>query len=212
MSPVATETLTSGWGLDPTPTYTSSTPGNYTITADATRDNPKHGLRDHAMLLLMARLGLRAPEVIAIQLDDIDWRAGELLVRGKGQRHDRLPIPSDVGEAVASYVRQERISPSRTLFVSSRAPNGPFKDGQVINDILKDAFAETGVTPPGPYVGSHVLRHSLATNMVRNGASLAEIGDMLRHRTRASTMIYAKLDIDGLRSIAKPWPASGEAR
>src|SRR3546814_7915156 len=90
----------------------------------------------------------------------------------------------------------ERISASRTLFVSLRAPNGPFKDGQVINTILKDAFAATGVTPPGPYVGSHVLRHSLATNMVRNGASLAKIGDMLRHRSRASTMIYAKLDID----------------
>jgi integrase/recombinase XerD len=93
-----------------------------------------------------------------------------------------------------------------------RAPNGPFKDGQVINTILQDAFAATGVTPPGPYVGSHVLRHSLATNMVRNGASLAEIGDMLRHRSRASTMIYAKLDIDGLRSIAKPWPVAGEAQ
>lgn len=164
------------------------------------------------MLLLMARLGLRAPEVIAIRLDDIDWRAGELLVRGKGQRHDRLPIPADVGEAIAGYIRDERVSASRMLFVSLRAPNGPFKDGQVINDILKDAFAATGVTPPGPYVGSHVLRHSLATNMVRNGASLAEIGDMLRHRSRASTMIYAKLDIDGLRSIAKPWPAAGEAR
>ena len=176
------------------------------------RDNPKHGLRDHAMLLMMARLGLRAPEVIAIQLDDIDWRAGELLVRGKGQRHDRLPVPPDVGEAIAAYIRQERVSGSRTLFVSLRAPNGPFKDGQVINTILQDAFAATGVTPPGPYVGSHVLRHSLATNMVRNGASLAEIGDMLRHRSRASTMIYAKLDIDGLRSIAKPWPVAGEAQ
>src|SRR3546814_5046627 len=96
-------------------------------------------------------------------------------------------------------------------FVSLRAPNGPFKDGQVINTILKDAFAATGVTPPGPYVGSHVLRHSLATNMVRNGASLAEIGDMLRHRSRASTMIYAKLDIDGLRSIAKPRPVAGRS-
>src|SRR3546814_8201271 len=108
------------------------------------RDNPKEGLRDHAMLLMRARLGLRAPEVIAIRLDDIDWRAGELLVRGKGQRYDRLPVPPDVGEAIAAYVREERISASRTLFVSLRAPNGPFKDGQVINTILKDAFAATG--------------------------------------------------------------------
>lgn len=173
------------------------------------RSNPKHGQRDYAMLLLMARLGLRAPEVIAIQLDDIDWRAGELLVRGKGQRHDRLPIPPDVGEALAGYIQHERISVSRALFVTLRAPNGPFNDGQVINAILKDAFAATGVKPTGPYVGSHVLRHSLATAMVRKGASLAEVGDVLRHRSRASTMIYAKLDLDGLRSIAQPWPVAG---
>lgn len=139
------------------------------------RNNPKHGWRDYAMLLLMARLGLRAPEVIAIQLDDIGWRAGELLVRGKGQRHDRLPIPPDVGEALAAYIQHERVSASRTLFVTLRAPNGSFKDGQVINAILKDAFAATGLKSSGPYVGSHVLRHSLATNMVKHGASLAEV-------------------------------------
>lgn len=114
------------------------------------RDNPKHGLRDHAILLIMARLGLRAPEVIVIQLEDIDLRAGELLVRGKGQRHDHLPVPPDVGEAIAAYIRQERISASRTLFVSLWAPNRPFKNGQVINTILQDAFAAIGLTPPGP--------------------------------------------------------------
>lgn len=177
------------------------------------RTNPLHGTRDYAMLLLMARLGLRAPEVIAIQLGDLDWRAGELLVRGKGQRHDRLPIPPDVGEAISQYLRQDRISAaSRTLFVTIRAPNRPFKDGQIINNILKDAFAATGVKPPTPYVGSHVLRHSLATKMVRAGASLEEIGDVLRHRSRASTMIYARLDIEGLRSIAQPWPTTGGAQ
>jgi integrase/recombinase XerD len=173
------------------------------------RTNSKHGRRDYAMLLLMARLGLRAPEVIAIQLDDVDWRAGELMVRGKGQQQDRVPLPPDVGEALAGYVRYDRISTSRSLFVTLRAPNGPFKDGQIVNAILKDAFAATGVKPPSPYVGSHVLRHSLATNMVRKGASLAEVSDVLRHRSRSSTMIYAKLDIDSLRSIAQPWPATG---
>jgi integrase/recombinase XerD len=178
----------------------------------AVRADPKHGRRDYAMMLLMVRLGLRAPEVIAIRLDDIDWRAGELLVRGKGQRHDRVPIPPDVGEALAAYIRHDRVSTSRVLFVTERAPHGPFKDGQMLNATLKAAFAVTGVTPPCPYVGSHVLRHSLATNMVRNGASLAEIGDMLRHRSRSSTMIYARLDIDGLRSIAQPWPATGGAQ
>jgi len=150
--------------------------------------------------------------VIAIQLDDIDWRAGQLLIRGKGQRHDHVPITPDVGEALAAYIRHDRISATRTLFVTLRAPHGPFKNGAVLNDILKQAFAATGVTPPSPYVGSHVLRHSLATNLVRAGASLAEVSDMLRHRSRASTMIYAKFDIDGLRSIAQPWPVVGGAR
>jgi integrase/recombinase XerD len=177
------------------------------------RANPRRGARDYAMLLLMARLGLRALEVMAIQLDDIDWRAGELLVRGKGQRHDRLPIPTDVGEAISKYLREDRTSATtRALFVTLRAPNRPFKDSQVIKDILKEAFTATGVKPPTPYVGSHVLRHSLATNMVRAGASLEEIGDLLRHRSRATTMIYAKLDTDGLRSIAQPWPVAEVAR
>ena len=171
------------------------------------RTNPRRGARDYAMLLLMARLGLRAPEVIAVQLCDIDWRAGVLLVRGKGQQHDRLPIPPDVGEAITRYLQVERTSTTtRTLFVTHRAPNRPFKDSQVINAILKEAFTATGVKPPTPYVGSHVLRHSLATNMVRAGASLEEIGDLLRHRSRATTMIYAKVDLDLLRPLALPWP------
>ncbi len=175
--------------------------------------NPRRGARDHAMLLLMARLGMRAPEVMAVQLDDIDWRTGQILVRGKGQRHDRLPIPPDVGEAISTYLREERTSTTtRTLFVSHRAPNRPFKDSQIINSILREAFAATGVKPPTPYVGTHVLRHSLATNLVRSGASLDEIGDLLRHRSRATTMIYAKLDTDGLRSIAQPWPIAEAAR
>jgi integrase/recombinase XerD len=185
------------------------TPDQVEAVLAAVCTNPKHGRRDYAMLLLMARLGLRAPEVIAMQLDDIDWRAGELLVRGKGQRHDRVPIPHDVGEALAAYIRHDRVSKSRALFVTERAPHGPFKDGQVLNTILTDAFATTGLRPPCPYVGSHVLRHSLATNMVLKGASLAEVGNMLRHRSRASTMIYARLDIDSLRSLAQPWPAGG---
>ncbi len=198
------------WGAR-LPRYLS--PEEVDAVVASVRSNPRRGARDYAMLLLMARLGLRAPEIIAIQLDDIDWRAGELLVRGKGQQHDRLPIPPDVGEAISEYLREDRSSATtRTLFVTHRAPNRPFKDSQVINAILKEAFAATGVKPPTPYVGSHVLRHSLATNMVRAGASLEEIGDLLRHRSRATTMIYAKLDTDGLRSIAQPWPTSEVAR
>ena len=175
------------------------------------RGNPRHGARDYAMLLLMARLGLRAAEVIAIQLDDIDWRAGELLVRGKGQLHDRLPITAEVGEALSRYLREERGETScRTVFITHRAPHRAFKDGQIVNAILKDALAATGQQPVTPYVGSHLLRHSLATRLVNAGASLAEVGDVLRHRSRSSTMLYARLDIDGLRSIAQPWPAAGD--
>ncbi|NKE76511.1 site-specific integrase [Ochrobactrum sp. MC-1LL] len=198
------------WGAR-LPRYLS--PDEVEAVVASVRHNPRRGTRDYAMLLLMARLGLRAPEIIAIQLDDIDWRAGELMVRGKGQQHDRLPIPPDFGEAISEYLREDRSSATtRALFVTHRAPNRPFKDSQVINAILKEAFAATGVKPPTPYVGSHVLRHSLATNMVRAGASLEEIGDLLRHRSRATTMIYAKLDTDGLRSIAQPWPVAEVAR
>ncbi len=189
------------------------TPEQVETLLAAVRAEELHGRRNYAMVLLQARLGLRAPEVVAMQLDDIDWRAGELLVRGKGKNHGRIPILPEVGEALADYIQHDRPSAaSRALFVTGRAPHRPFKDGQVLNTILRAAFDRTGVRPPGPYVGSHVLRHSLATNLVRRGASLAEVGDILRHRARASTMIYAKLDIEGLRSIAQPWPALGGAR
>jgi integrase/recombinase XerD len=174
------------------------------------RCNPRHGARDYAMLLLMARLGLRAFEVIAIQLDDIDWRAGELLVRGKGKLHDRLPISAEVGDALSNYLREERgPTTCRAMFVTHRAPHRAFRDGQIVNAILKDALAATGQKPVTPYVGSHLLRHSLATRLVNAGASLDEVGDVLRHRSRTSTMMYARLDIDGLRSIAQPWPVVG---
>lgn len=164
------------------------------------------GRRNYAMLMALARLGLRAPEVIVIQLDDIDWRDGTILVRGKGKRHDRMPLPDDLGKAIVDYIKHGRRGRSRTLFVSSTPPHKPFVDAQILNTALKQAFADTGLKPPQKYVGSHLLRHSLATDMLRNGASLDEIGDVLRHRSRMSTTIYARHDVDGLRSIAPPWP------
>lgn len=178
----------------------------------AVRTDSAGSRRNYAMVLLLARLGLRAPEVIAMQLDDIDWRSGEIIVRGKGNRHDRVPLPPDVGEALADYIKSDRKTTSRALFVTERAPHRPLKNGQLLNNILRDAFARTGLKPPAPYVGSHILRHSLAANLARRGAALEEIGDMLRHRSRASTMLYARLDIDGLRSIAQPWPVAGGAK
>jgi len=172
----------------------------------AAHDGENSGRRNYAMLLVMARMGLRAPEVIAIQLDDIHWRLGELLVRGKGKLNDRMPMPSDVGEAIVDYIRNERMGNERMLFVSSRAPYRPFKDAQVLRWILQKAYDATGLAPPQPFVGSHILRHSLATDMLRSGASLQEIGELLRHRSRMTTTIYAQHDIDALRSIARPWP------
>jgi len=166
------------------------------------------GRRNYAMLMVLARLGLRAPEAITIQLDDIDWRAGTILIRGKGKRHDRMPLPEDVGTAIVDYIRKGRRGTSRTLFVSSKVPYRPFADSQILNSALKSAFERTGLKPPQKYVGSHLLRHSLATDMLRKGASLDEIGDVLRHRSRMTTTIYARHDVDGLRSIAPDWPVA----
>jgi integrase/recombinase XerD len=182
------------------------TPEDVNRLLAAARDHENTGRRNYAMLLLIARMGLRAPEVVAIQLDDINWRMGEILVRGKGKLNDRMPIPSDVGEAIVDYIRNERVGNERALFVSSKAPYRRFKDSQILRWILQNAYDATGVTPPQSYIGSHILRHSLATDMLRNGASLQEIGDLLRHRSRMTTTIYAQHEIDALCSIAQPWP------
>lgn len=186
-------------------------PEDVQLLIEAVHTNDVIGRRNYAMLLLLARLGLRAPEVVAIQLDDIDWQAGEILIRGKGKLHDRMPLVADVGEAIVDYIKNGRVGTSRTLFVSSFGPHRPFKDAQILNYILHEAYEKTGLEPPQKYVGSHVLRHSLATDMLRKGASLDEIGDVLRHRSKMTTTIYAKHDINALRSIARPWPEQGGA-
>lgn len=183
-------------------------PAEIEAIVDWVRRESSYGERDHAMFLLMARLGLRVPEVMAMEIDDIDWRAGELLVRGKGKRLDRLPIPEDVGAAISAYLRDARPSTvTRVLFVRSYAPYLGFKDSRIISKILTRACAALKIEMPARYLGSHVLRHSLATRMVRTGVALHEVGDVLRHKSRATTMIYAKLDIANLRSVAQPWPA-----
>jgi site-specific recombinase XerD len=177
---------------------------------DAVRGDDAMGRRNYAMLLIMARLGLRAPEVIAIELDDIDWRAGEIVIRGKGMLQDRMPLPTDVGEAIVAYIQGGRQGEARALFVTKRSPYRAFKDAQILNNLLRMAFKKTGLKPPQKYVGSHVLRHSLATDMLSMGASLDEIGDVLRHRSRVTTVIYARHDIEALRTIARDWPGRGD--
>jgi integrase/recombinase XerD len=160
------------------------------------------GRRNYAILLLLARLGLRAGEVAALRLEDLDWRAGELVVRGKGRRQDRLPLPADVGEAIAAYLRRGRPRASqREVFVSVCAPVKGLRY-MAISDIVRRACQRAGVEP----VGAHRLRHALAVDLVAAGASLPEIGQILRHQTVAATAVYARVDLGQLRTVAQPWP------
>ena len=164
------------------------------------------GQRDYTILLLLARLGLRACEIVGMCLDDIDWEVGELTIRGKDSREDRLPIPYDVGEALAKYLRDGRPRcATRRVFVRRRAPIEGFAGHTTIRVIVCRALARAGLDPP--VKGPHLLRHSLATQMLRNGVSLDDIGEVLRHLDRNTTQIYAKVDIEALRQLAQPWPS-----
>jgi len=161
------------------------------------------GQRDYAMLLLLARLGLRGGEVLALTLDDLDWERGEMLVRGKGQRCERLPLPKDVGAALVHYLRYVRPAcATRAVFLRLHAPQHGLRLSAVCC-VVRRALQRAGLNPD--FKGAHLLRHSLATNMLRRGASLGEIGHLLRHRQPTTTQIYAKVDIEALRGIALPW-------
>ena len=163
------------------------------------------GQRDHTILLLLARLGLRSSEVVNMTLDDIDWETGEIRVSGKSRRHDRLPLPKDVGEALAKYLCQGRpCCSTRRVFVRIRAPRRGLMGRGAIYSVVQRAFDRAGLHPA--HKGPHTLRHSLATNMLHKGASLGEIGEILRHRDLDTTQIYAKVDLSALRKIAQPWP------
>jgi integrase/recombinase XerD len=160
------------------------------------------GRRDHAVVVMLARLGLRAAEVAALRLDDVDWRAGEIIVRGKGDRVERLPLPVDVGETLVAYLQHGRPPTAcRALFV---APNRPWMGlaPSTIAGVVRRACVRSGVAP----VGAHRLRHSAATAMLRAGASLEEVGQVLRQRSTQVTALYAKVDFVALRTLAMPWP------
>ncbi len=166
----------------------------------------KVGRRDYAILLLLARLGLRAGEVAGLELDDIDWFAGELRVRGKGNRVDRMPLLQDVGKAVADYLERGRPSCStRRVFVRFAAPYAGFSSPpNAVSGIVRRALARAGLNPR--HRGAHLLRHALATNLLRCGASLTQIGQVLRHQQSQTTEIYAKVDLNALRALTQPWP------
>ena len=163
------------------------------------------GRRDYAILLVLARLGLRAGELVRLELDDIDWNVGQVSIRGKGGYRAALPLPRDVGEAIAAYLRHGRPpSPCRRVFLRARAPIRGFRGPSAVGSVVRDAVVRAGISTPTK--GAHQFRHGLATQMLRHGASLTEIGEVLRHRSPQTTTIYAKVDLHALRTLALPWP------
>lgn len=163
------------------------------------------GRRNYAVLLLLARLGLRAGEVVALQLDDVDWDAGRMRVRGKAGREAWMPLPSDVGQAIAAYLQHGRPNaPDRRLFLRACAPIRGLKSGMAVASIVAHALRRAGIDTP--HQGAHQFRHALAAQMLRRGASLAEIAELLRHRSPQTTTVYARVDLAALRALALPWP------
>lgn len=189
-----------GWRLAALPRGIEA--GQVAALLDSCDTGRPAGVRDRAILTMLARLGLRGAEVAALELGDVDWRAGELLVRGKGGRRDRLPLPADVGQALAAYLTGARpVCTCRALFVTARAPRQALTPGAV-RAVVTYACARAGL----PRIGGHRLRHSVATDLLRAGAGLAEVGQLLRHRSQLATAGYAKVDRAALGALARPWP------
>lgn len=196
------------WKLASLPTYLPAAQVQKSL--DGCDRTTAIGRRDYAVLMMLAKLGLRAAEVATLNLDDVDWRAGEMLVRAKGRQRARMPMPSDVGAAVVDYLRNGRpTSSSRRLFVRTLAPHVGFTSGCAITMIAKAALDRVGIHGCA-HRGAHVFRHSLATELLRSGATLSEIGQLLRHKSHDTTRIYAKVDIEALKAVSPPW--LGDAR
>jgi len=163
------------------------------------------GTRDYAILMLLARLGLRAGEVVALRLDDLHWTIGEIVIHGKGASCDRLPLTQEVGESIVDYLEHGRPRcSSRDLFLRSRAPLCGFASPVAVSTLVRRALERARLAPPSK--GAHLFRHGLACSMLRQGASLEEIGEILRHRHPDTTALYAKVDLLRLRTLAAPWP------
>lgn len=189
-----------GWRLASIPVIVSA--ADVAAVIDSCDPTTLQGSRNRAIMLLVARLGLRSIEVARLELEDIDWRRGELTVRGKARRQDRLPLPREVGEALSAHLvqRGERAG-SRRVFFTCRAPRQPIRP-ELVNDVVERACLAAGV----PRFGPHRMRHALAGELLRKGAGLLAIGQVLRHQDLATTALYAKVDLDTLRGIALPWP------
>lgn len=184
-------------------------PGQVQQVLDHCNRHSDVGRRNYAILLLLARLGLRACEVVAMTLDDIDWKAGHLTVRGKGGQPAQMPLSAELGRAIAAYLKKGRPRcASRRLFIREHAPRVGFANSAAVSTLVQRALADAGVD--SPHTGAHVFRHSLATEMLKHGASLGEIGQLLRHAHPDTTQIYAKVDVCALRPLALRWPGGGQ--
>jgi len=189
-----------GWRLAAVPP--SMTAADVQLLVDSCDRRTCVGIRDYAIMVLVARLGLRSIEVARLELCDVDWRAGELIIRGKARRRDRLPLPVGVGEALVAYLSTGRNPDgARHLFLTCRAPRGPIR-ADLVGDVVERACRRAGL----PIVGPHRLRHALAGELLRQGAGLVAISQVLRHQDLATTALYAKVDLASLRQVAQQWP------
>jgi site-specific recombinase XerD len=192
------------WRLAALPRYLP--PGDIESLIDSCKQSSPTGKRDRAILLLLARLGLRAGDIVHMRLQDIDWKGAWLHVAGKGRRQTRLPLSQEVGQAIVTYLQQGRPAASTdALFLRSRAPVRGFRAHSTVSVIVASAIRRAGIKRPSRGA-AHLLRHSIASSMLRHGASLQEISTLLRHRSIETTEIYAKVDVRRLQQIAQPWP------
>jgi site-specific recombinase XerD len=191
------------WSLATVPKFLPAGTVHY-VLEHCERSTPD-GMRNYAVLVLLARLGLRACEIVGLALDDIDWHSGKITIRCKGGRWAELPLPHDVGEAIASYLRFGRPqSVCRRVFLRHRAPIAGFAHSITVSTIVRRALIRAGIESARK--GAHLFRHTLATDLLRNGASLDEISEVLRHRSPNTTALYAKVDLNALRGLALSWP------
>ena len=196
------------WRLTGLPTYLS--PAQLRQVFQSCDQSTTVGRRDYAVLMMLARLGLRAKEVATLTLDQIDWRSGHVHIQGKGRRRATMPLTSDVGTSLVEYLRRGRpASDSRQVFLRSCPPYVGFPSASGIIGIARRALRRAGVSGLAHY-GSHVLRHSLATELLRSGATLTEVGQVLRHQDHDTTRIYAKVDLASLRTLCLPWQGAAQ--
>lgn len=192
------------WKLTSLPTYLSVV--QIQKVFDACDQTTALGRRDYSILMMLAKLGLRANEVATLTLDDIDWRSGTMLVHAKGRQQARMPMPPDVGAAIVAYLRNDRPdTSSRRVFLRTLAPHAGFASASAITMIARAALERAGNSGCA-HQGAHIFRHSLATELLRCGASLSQIGQLLRHKSHDTTRIYAKVDVEALRTLSLPWP------